>query len=48
MKTIPMLLLLGMLGLTACEEQGPAERLGENIDEAVEEAGDAIEEATDN
>lgn len=48
MKTIPMLFLISLMGLTACEEQGPAERMGENIDEAVEETGDAIEEATDN
>lgn len=46
MKTIPMLLLISMMGLTACEEQGPAERMGESIDEAVEETGDAIEDAT--
>lgn len=33
--------------LTACEEEGPAEQLGENIDNTVEKAGDKIEDATD-
>lgn len=31
--------------LTACEEEGPAEQLGESIDETAEEAGEAVEEA---
>lgn len=33
------------LGLAACEEEGPAEQLGESIDETAEEAGEAIEDA---
>lgn len=33
--------------LAACEEEGPAEQLGEKIDQGVEEAGDAVEKATD-
>ncbi|HMB38381.1 MAG TPA: hypothetical protein VKO85_04815 [Wenzhouxiangellaceae bacterium] len=44
--------------LTGCEQQGPAEEAGEEVDEAVEEAeeeideaaeeaGDAVEEAAD-
>lgn len=33
--------------LTGCEEKGPAEKAGEEIDEAVEDAGDAIEDAAD-
>lgn len=38
---------LAGLGVTAsgCEEQGPAERAGEQIDEAAEEAGEALEDA---
>ena len=32
---------------TGCEQEGPAEQLGENIDEAVEEAGDRAEEAAE-
>lgn len=46
MKTIPMLFLISLMGLSACQEQGPAETLGENIDEAAEEAADAIQDAT--
>jgi hypothetical protein len=33
--------------LTACEEEGPAEQVGESIDESAEEAGEAVEEAGD-
>jgi hypothetical protein len=33
--------------LAACEEQGPAEEAGEAIDDSVEGAGDAVEDATD-
>ncbi|MEQ8230676.1 MAG: hypothetical protein RLW61_08355 [Gammaproteobacteria bacterium] len=39
---IALLLLLG-----ACEQEGPMERAGEQIDETVEEAGDEIEDATE-
>lgn len=31
------------LGLSACESKGPAERAGERIDEAAEQAGEALE-----
>lgn len=49
---IPHLLLLLTLLLSLClvgcaERNGPAERLGENIDDAVEDAGNAMEEAAD-
>ncbi|WP_376692444.1 hypothetical protein [Wenzhouxiangella sp. EGI_FJ10409] len=33
--------------LTGCEDQGPAEKAGEEIDEAIDDAGDAIEDAGD-
>jgi hypothetical protein len=33
--------------LTACDEEGPAEQLGEKIDESAKKAGDAVEKATD-
>ena len=33
--------------LTGCESDGPAEEMGESIDETAEEAGDEMEEATD-
>lgn len=41
------LLLTTMIGLSACQEKGPAEKAGENIDNAVEDMGDKIEDATD-
>lgn len=33
--------------LSACDNDGPAEEAGEHIDQAVEQAGDKIENATD-
>ncbi|MDT8409278.1 MAG: hypothetical protein RQ741_06740 [Wenzhouxiangellaceae bacterium] len=33
--------------LTGCEDKGPAEEVGEKIDEAAKEAGDKIEDAVD-
>ena len=35
------------IGVVGCEKQGPAEEFGENVDEAVNDAGRAIEDATD-
>jgi hypothetical protein len=32
--------------ITACDDKGPAEETGEAIDETVEDAGDAFEDAT--
>lgn len=46
MKIIPLLFMISLMGLSACEEKGPAERMGENIDEAVEELTDAVQDAT--
>lgn len=46
MKIIPLLFMISLMGLSACEEKGPAERMGENIDEAVEEVTDAVQDAT--
>jgi hypothetical protein len=34
-------------GLSACEEEGPAEQLGENVDESAESVGEAVEDAGD-
>lgn len=31
----------------ACEKDGPAEKAGENIDEAMEETGNTLEDAAD-
>ena len=42
-----VLALAAALTLSACDEEGPAEQLGESIDESAEEVGDAIEDATD-
>lgn len=35
------------LTLSACEEEGPAEQLGESIDNSAEELGEAVEDAGD-
>ena len=37
--------LFAALGLSACEEEGPAEQAGEAVDESVEQTGEAMEEA---
>lgn len=34
--------------LNSCEKKGPAEKAGERMDNAVEDTGDKIEDATDN
>lgn len=47
MKKLLFVLLFLSMGLAACEQEGPAERAGEKIDKAVEEAGDKMEEAGD-
>lgn len=44
MKTYTTIILLLMLGLNACDE-GPAERLGQDIDNAAEDLGNAVEDA---
>jgi hypothetical protein len=49
MKSLAALLLASGLafGLTACDEQGPLEEAGEEVDEAFEDAGDGIDDAVD-
>jgi hypothetical protein len=43
---LALLMGLGTLSLAACEEQeGPAERAGESVDNATERAGEALENA---
>lgn len=42
-----LLLALSVGVLAGCEDQGPAEEAGENIDEAVEDAADEMEDAAD-
>ncbi|MGK2740882.1 hypothetical protein ACSHT0_08290 [Tepidicaulis sp. LMO-SS28] len=46
LATIAAILFAGGL-VAACEEQGPAEQAGEQIDEGVEEMGDGMEDAGD-
>ena len=38
---------IGVFGLTACDNDGPAEELGEKVDEATQDAKRGIEDATD-
>lgn len=33
--------------LAACEDEGPAEKLGKKIDKSVDEAAEAVEEASE-
>lgn len=42
-----LLILLFALPLTACDNDGPAENMGESVDEAVDDTGDAMEDAGD-
>ncbi len=47
-RALLLAFVIGSLGMvSACEEQGPAEEAGEQIDESIEEAGDEVEESTD-
>jgi len=48
-KVFAIALIIGFfgVGLTACENEGPAEEAGEEVDEAFEETGDAIDETAD-
>ncbi|PAU75865.1 hypothetical protein [Halomonas salipaludis] len=41
-----MAMILG--GVAACDDQGPAEEAGENIDDAMEDAGEGMEELGEN
>lgn len=42
-----LLVIAMMFTLSACEEKGPLEETGEEIDEAFEDAGEAIDDAND-
>ena len=42
-----MAALVALSLLAACEEEGPAERLGEKVDETVSEAADTAEDVAD-
>jgi len=48
LKILTVIAVLGLGGaLGACDDSGPAEEAGEAVDDAVEDTGDAIEDATD-
>lgn len=40
-------LFLGLVTLSACEEEGPLEQAGEKADEAINDAKRAVEDAKD-
>ena len=44
---ILLLLLLVTIALTGCEKDGPMEKAGKKIDNTIENAGQAIEDAGD-
>lgn len=48
-KAIGPILIAGLLagGIVGCDQEGPAEEAGEEIDEATEEAGEEMENAGD-
>lgn len=43
MKNLAYFILLGALSLTACDE-GPAEEMGRDIDDAAKDLGNAVED----
>lgn len=47
LMAILVLSVLGVVGLTACEKKGPAEQLGEKVDEAAQDVKRGVEDATD-
>lgn len=47
MKYFLILFAAGFLALSGCEQKGPAETLGENIDEGLDEVGDFLDDAAD-
>lgn len=44
-KRLSMVLCMGLVAMTlgGCEREGPAERVGKEIDETTEKLGDALE-----
>lgn len=50
LRPVTLVFCLAFFGagmLTACSEQGSAEKTGERVDRAIENAGDAMREAAD-
>ena len=46
-KLLLILIAAMSLGIAACDRDGPAEEMGEDIDEGIDEFGDDMEEAGD-
>jgi len=47
-KLFALGILLTGLGLTACDDaDGPAEQIGEDVDEAIQDTKRAVDDATD-
>jgi hypothetical protein len=48
-QSIAAALLLGfaMVGLSACEKEGPLERAGAAVDDAAKKTGEAVQDAGD-
>ncbi len=44
---IALISFAAILPMVGCDNQGPAEKAGERIDEAVDDASDAVEDAGD-
>ena len=46
LKKLTLALMMAMMlgGLAACDNDGPAEEAGEDIDEGMEDAGEGIED----
>ena len=42
--TVLMMIVL-MIGLSACKKEGPVEKAGKKIDQTIEKAGEKIEKA---
>ncbi len=42
-----MILTLSIFAFTACESKGPAEKVGEEIDQTMEKTSDTAKEATE-
>lgn len=47
MKFPVLLLAASIVVLAGCEEPGPAERLGQNIDDGIESARESVEETAE-
>lgn len=47
LQTAMLVALLALGGVAGCEKEGPAERAGKTMDDAVEDVGDKLEDAGD-